>query len=372
MLAIEPITREKLPRIAEYLERFSQTHSTGPENESGDSNHARELDRDRVAQRLSRLNWRLLENPWRRSSDSLGHILCDGERIAGCHLSHPFDFGWKETDSQKLRVGFSSDFFVDDEARGNGLLLFRSFLSDKSFDVHAVTTANANSAKLWESMRGARVAEANMEYLLPLKASQLLEEILIRRGLNRSLGPLLKLGGPLLDFAMRPLRPRTASLDTVTDWTEISEVSQSKETPNGSSWAMPIRDTNYFEWAYGSSAMASSPGRKLWRHTSRAGVQTWVGIEPQRIGSDKQVRVARVLDVVESDPIDDPELLSVLASAAGDVDAIVMTGRPDRRLSGSALLRTREFAHSTTYIRSKKVDAKRLAKDLVIADADRI
>ena len=138
------------------------------------------------------------------------------------------------------------------------------------------------------------------------------------------------------------------------------------------SWAMPVRDENYFEWAYGKSAQASSPGRKLLRYTSPSGVNVWVGVEPQKIGSDKQVQVARILDIIESAPIEEQDLLAVLGSAAGDVDAVVMTGRPDRRLSGSVLLRTREFAHSTTYLRSKKVDAERLAKEVVIADADRI
>ncbi len=365
-MAIEALTPSHLPDVAEFLTRFQQEAALAKAPGTG----------HRVTpatERLERLRWRLLENPFRRDGDSLGQLLVENGKVLGCYLLHPFDLVWNR---RQLRIAFQSDFFVDSSARGQGLFMFRRFLNEKAgkkkFDVYGVCTANAASARLWKSMRGAEVAEANSEFLLPLKATALSVEMLNRRQTDQRLVSLLSLARPVIDFAFRPFVPRwprSVRVRETSDWARVVAVAEAQVAGR---FATVPKTEAYLEWTYGTSAAASEAGRRFIMFTSKAGDAVFVGLEAQRIGSQKQVQVVRVLDVISSSPVRGDELLAAVAAAGNGADAVVMTGRVDFALSGSRLLRRRTFDHCTTYLRSKTTDAAALAQALVVVDADRI
>lgn len=357
MAVIEPLTHQSLPDVAGFLHAFSGNHSAS----------APDVNSTKPEQRLARLRWRLLENPFRKPEDSLGQLLIDAGRVVGCHLVHPFDFHWQ---GQRIRIGFSSDFFVDESVRGQGLFMFRQFLADKSFDVHAASTANSTSARLWEITKGTRVAGTNTQFTLPLKAAPLAREVLIRRQVPAAFTSIVSAAGPIMDLVPRLLRPRLASSESTPQVTDDWETIAAAASAMPGKWAKVIQDTKYFEWTYGQVAN-SSRSRRLMHFRGESG-DVWFGVENQRIGASKQIRSLRVLDVIAAGKVVEGELLGALVAVSGDADVITMMGRPDRQLTGSRLISKRKFAHSTGYLISRAVDCKELAAQLVIADADRI
>jgi hypothetical protein len=120
-----PISEDSLPEVAEHL-------STCQIQDSTPASSGIAL-RKSPAQILSRLQWRLVNNPARRADLDFGVcIRSESGTIVGTHISYPERFVY----SHKQLLGLcGAHFFVNPVARMQGFFMLRRFLNTKGVDV---------------------------------------------------------------------------------------------------------------------------------------------------------------------------------------------------------------------------------------------
>jgi hypothetical protein len=275
------------------------------------------------AQVESHLRWFLLENPARIPDVPLGYGLRapDG-RLVGCILCAPQKFHYEGRDV--VLMG-SSCFYVDEQFRGRGGLIFLKFSELAREWTLFGNSANADAAQLWKARGATPIPFSDHELFGVIHWSPILEEVLYRKAGRR--GPW-KLAGKLAS----PFTAVLARLKLMCDGSEsLSQLTSAEDV-----LALPIhqapaaltaaRNLPYLRWRYFSGRDSTVA---VFAFRSR-GVENPVLVTVNRRprGYRQQINTLNLLDIY-------PEVtLEVCVSIVGalmqqyreSVDAIVLRG----------------------------------------------
>ncbi len=275
------------------------------------------------AQVESHLRWFLLENPARIPAVPLGYGLRapDG-RLVGCILCVPQKF---RCQGQDIIVMGSSCFYVDEEFRGRGGLIFLKFSElSRQWPLFG-NSANADAARLWKARGATAIPFSDHELFGVTRWSPILEEVLHRKAGRR--GPwnrIGKLASPFAAFVARLklARDGSESLSRLTSAEDVLALPFPQPTPE----LTAARDLPYLQWRYfsrGDSTVA------VFVFRSR-GVEgpVLVTVNQRPRGYRQQINTLNLLDIY---PVVTPEACASIVGALmqqyrESVDAIVLRG----------------------------------------------
>jgi hypothetical protein len=264
-----------------------------------------------AAEFLIRLEWLLLGNP-HRGEYPPGWVLeaADGS-ISGVHLSVPRLFSGT---GGLMPFFFSCYYFVKSEARGmESLGLFLSYRKLAAHGILVATSANANSAPLWQKLGGTALHDTGYERLKPLGWRPLIEEALYRRfGWRLRLGRNADLGS-----LMEPA-PSSGFQRLVTG----EEIASAASVPD-SGPLQPVRSADWLSWKFGP---CNQDGARLYRwDLGKAPV--FVSMQRSQRGWRGQIRCLHVADAWTAGPDFGREVLNDLVSLhRRDTDALAIRG----------------------------------------------
>lgn len=279
--------------------------------------------RKTAAEFLLRLRWLLLENP-DRGDFPAGWVLesKDGQ-LSGVHLSVPRMFSGAGC---PLPVFFSCYYFVKQEARGmESLGLFLSYRKLAAQGILMASSANGNSAPLWQKLGGKALTGTECEWLLPLHLLPLAEETLFRR-----FGWKLKLAGasPEITLSAPPASGPVRWLSTE------NEITAAAVRPQTDGPLLPVRSPEWLRWKFGPGAAG---GIRLYRWDGgRAPV--FVAVAPSLRGRRGQIRCLQIVDAWSTAAADGKEILKDMAALhKKDADALTIRGLGDLTAAAASL-----------------------------------
>ena len=271
----------------------------------------------------ARLRWFLLQNPAREDRTPLGWELRrpDGE-LAGCLLCSPQLFRFHE---QTLVLMGSSTFYVDAAHRGAGGMLFLQYSRLNAKWPLFGDSTNTESAGLWKARGASPVPNADHELLGVLEWQPLLEEILVRRGVN----PMVSRGTSWLASPFASVTKRLLfSHGESADITLLESAEQVLELPIHAppEFLTGARDLAYIRWRY---FIRDKMAEVLAFRNAKSGDQILVTVNQRPRGYRGHIRPLNVLDVY---PPPKPEVYRLIAAALAEryrglADVIVFRGQ---------------------------------------------
>jgi hypothetical protein len=297
----------------------------------------------------SHLRWFLLENPARVPDVPLGYGLSapDG-RLVGCVLCVPQRFRYEGRD---LVLMGSSAFYVDEQFRGSGGLVFLRFTDLARRWPLFGNSANAEAALLWKARGAQPIPFSDHELFGVIKWGPILEEILLRKSVRRGPWNLIgQLASPMAGFFARLkfVRNESAILSRLTSIEDVKALS----IPDETSELTAARDLPYLQWRYFSKR---DPSVAVFAFRSGE-VQNpvLVTVNQRKRGYRQQINTLNVLDVY---PVVTPDICVSIVGAlmqeyGGSVDAIVLRGLDERsqKLFCSLGFKRRQFESPNGWI----------------------
>jgi hypothetical protein len=233
---------------------------------------------------LERLQWQA-RNPSRLADVPIVMYGRDTSgAIGGAMLCIPHRLRVAEAQQTAL---MSSGFYVDAAIRGAGIQIFLAYRALSARYVLYATTANAQTARLWQSAGGRTLAQTDYELLRPIRWPGVLEEMIVRRlgtraallartvaplGQLRALGSRRSPGGELLLID----RPEDAI---------------STEPGLG---VQPVRDAAFIRWRFFEVPQVDARVYRF-RHET-LGADGFVALTHARRGHRGQLRTAYLAD----------------------------------------------------------------------------
>jgi hypothetical protein len=295
---VVPLTRAELPGVAAYL-----AAQNGIADPAG------------LEQRLA---GRLFENPAGRDEVERGHLLMtDTGGVAGASLAIPHRF---VAGSRELFGLCSSAMYVDTQARLQGFLMFRRFLTQPGVDFWFATTCNDVSARLWERSEGVPVESSRRELILPLRPAAV-----ARAFAPGAAQPLAVAAAAMAAPVLRLVRAnisRSVTLQPAGDWQQLAALA---ERHRDMSTVTTARTAPYLRWRYGSGPEA--PARRVWLATDGTGREGWISAATFARSTAPGLRSWMVLDYAWPPGADlAPLLLSATAALEADADLVALRG----------------------------------------------
>jgi len=273
-----------------------------------------------AADMLPRLTW-LAQNPARRDDVPFAWGVRDaGGRLLGAMLCVPYRF---VVGSRTEWFLMSSGFYVDAAVRGAGVQIFLRYRSLAGEFVLYASTANEQTAKLWQAAGGAPIRKTDYELLRPIRWAPVVEDVVARR-----FGPAAR----LVAAAARPFDAMLAGrrrrgpdeyLSEVANPSDAAVASGSGEAPE------VVRDADFLRWRY---VQAPHTEARLYRFAAPPlKADGFVAVTTARRGYRSQVRCLYVADVWGRVPSEAfPTLLGSLADRhASSADLIALRSLPD-------------------------------------------
>ncbi|HEX2746631.1 MAG TPA: hypothetical protein VHM91_01430 [Verrucomicrobiales bacterium] len=278
--------------------------------------------RKSAAEYLPHLEWLLTGNPDRNGYPP-GWVLqgADGT-LSGVHLSVPRLFSSSEG---LLPFFFSSYFFVKTEARGmESLGLFLSYRKLAAHGVLVASSANANSAPLWQKLGGREIPDTGHEWLKPLRMLPLAEEALFRR-----FGRRWRLPGASARFSL--IEPPGSS---PLRWLRTPEEIAGAAIPASTGLLQPVRSREWLLWKFGRPAQSEY---RLYQWNSGPS-PVYLVVALSRRGWRGQIRCLQITDAWSA--AEYPAVAAVEAVVAlhrKDADTLALRGRGALATAAEAL-----------------------------------
>lgn len=328
---IQAIQEECLPEIADFFVRWrkrEEQNSAAPTN--GDSNPQR-------IESADYLRWLLVENPARDGDTPLGYCVRDRKgAIVGAILTFPSYFAHG---GKRLKGLCGASIFVNEEARIQGFIIFKKFLSTAGQDFFFSTTCNPDSGALWTKFRGRghAIPNSGSTYILPFRIERLLEAFAENRNFHPGLVALLRTAGKIGSAIVATKMKSSAGLSTepCRNWEQLAELATMHRNPE---WITNERSAKFLEWRYGRALAGDS--KELYRFSDKRGSEGWFAIASGLLGRQKKIRVTEVLDIVWPRKTVDPrEIVATLAAKSmSSSDALYMRPRNGVALKGFSRL----------------------------------
>jgi hypothetical protein len=194
----------------------------------------------------------------------------------------------------RLRVGpqqhtalMSSGFYVDAAIRGAGIQIFLTYRALSARHILYATTANAQTARLWQSAGGRTIAQTDYELLRPIRWPGVLEEMIVQRlGARASL--LARAVAPL--GHLRALASRRAAGGELLA-VDRPEDAVTEETGDG---VQPVRDAAFIRWRFFDVPQVDARVYRF-RHEA-SGADGFVALTHARRGYRRQLRTVYLAD----------------------------------------------------------------------------
>jgi len=271
----------------------------------------------------ARLRWFLLQNPAREDRTPLGWELRrpDGG-LAGCLLCGPQLFRFRQ--STLLLMG-SSTFYVDAAHRGAGGMLFLQYSRLNAKWPLFGDSTNVESAGLWKARGASPIPNADHELLGVLEWKPLLEEILIRRGMNPGVSRGTSwLSSPFASVYKRLLFSHSESADLIL----LESAEQVLDLPihGPPEFLTGARDGAYVHWRY---FIRDKMAEVLAFRSAKSSDPILVTVNQRPRGYRGHIRPLNVLDVY---PPPKPDVYRLIAGALAEryrglADVIVFRGQ---------------------------------------------
>jgi len=246
-----------------------------------------------LAAAVARLKWILLENPAREPGDPLGWLLrsATGD-VVGCMCCAPQKFCLGKS---IFRLMMANSFYVDDQYRGSGALIFLKYLQLGDRYPLFVSSANAAVAQLWRKRGGCPLGNSDHEILGILHWPPVVAESVYRKFGSDSVAQVAGALASLAFFAQRRLLPNTATgklqlLRTPEEAVRVCAEHRSEKITS-------CRDAAFLKWRYFSGG---DPTTRLFAFRQGNGEgerQFMVAVNLLRRGYKQQIRALHVLDI---------------------------------------------------------------------------
>ena len=358
--AFKPIAEEDLPDVAAFL--FEQREITS----STDWTQPRASQDD--------LRW-LLHNPHLRPDLSHGETLRGPEgRILGMILAVPRMYLLGD---QRLLGLAAGNFYVDASVRLQGFFMLRRFLATQGVEFCYANSCNRQSAPLWAKCGAALVAESDVEYLFPFNLGPLAEELAIRKEWPTASHRILRTLGPLANLFAAPRCPvNQFRLEGCVDVERLAAIAARNRNPQ---WLQPERSVPYLRWCYGplldSGGNAGPVDQVIYRFADQEGLEGWFALMFDLRGRNRQIRTARLVDIVwPNQRLSFTDLLpAVIAAARPRSDMLSIRGRVGLALQDGAIrgLKRRPLLAPEGFLTSKSPPSAELGKLADFPFADR-
>lgn len=280
------------------------------------------------AQVESHLRWSLLENPARIPEVPLGYGLRapDG-RLVGCILCAPQTFRYQ---GQDIVLMGSSSFYVDEQFRGRGGLIFLKFSELAREWPLFGNSANADAARLWKARGATPIPFSDHELFGVVHWEPVLEEVLYRKAGRR--GPWNLIGKLVSPFAALSVRLKL-DCDGSESLSRLATAEDALAMPidHPSSELTAARDVRYLRWRYFSGRDATVAVFAFRSRAVEGPVLVTVNQRPR--GYRQQINTLNLLDIY---PVVAPEVCvsivgTLLRQYRESVDAIVLRGLDEGR-----------------------------------------
>lgn len=358
-IRVRPIHEPDFPAVAEFLAAERAQEQGG------------EVD---VEDALARLRWQALAKPAPRLSGGFGFYIEDPEgRVAGTHLAFPQQFILGD---QRLVGLVSGDLRARDDVSVQSSAIFFAFLRMKGADFHYSTTANRFAAAYWEQQKSQAVEGSDQQFIVPLRAGPLLEELRLQgrlplppallRPLGAAASGIMGLGRTL----GRGTPVNSLRVEPCEDLDKLSALAARDRDPTLLSTE---RTVPYLKWRYVDCMEPELNELLLLR--DGAGNEGYAATRRVTGGLGHQIDTIQIQDLVwPRTPMDPAAALAALVRRyAGRADAVRLKGRSS--LAAAALaagFRRRGFESPTSYVIGKDSRGEPLGKfaDFVNADDD--
>jgi hypothetical protein len=242
-----------------------------------------------IASAIARLSWILLENPARETGDPLGWLLrTPSGEVAGCMCCAPQKFCLGET---TYRLMMANSFYVDEQYRGMGALIFLKYLELGDRYPLFVSSANATVARMWQKRGGCPLGNSDHEILGIMHWPPVVAESVYRKFGS---DPVAQVAGALaspLSYARRGFPGTTGKLQPLRSPEEAAAVCAEYRTKKITS----CRDAAFLKWRYFSGA---DPTTRLFAfRDDKTEKQFMIGVNLQTRGYKQQIRALNVLDI---------------------------------------------------------------------------
>lgn len=234
--------------------------------------------------------WLYFENPQQREAPR-GWVYRDAVgMVQGFHGQTAHDFAHPEAPGETVRVFVSSNFYVDESARGlPGALLFQPFLTGAKHGVIAATTANASSGAFFRKVGAVVPSDYTGEWIQMVRLPRLVEEALLRRRVPAWFAA----GARLIPWLPRHVgAPHGLTGKKIT----MAEV-EAMVGEMGSQRRVPgemVRDLSFLQWRYFG---AGSEHTDLVELRAEGNVIGFLAVHRLRRGKRMQIRCAHLIDL---------------------------------------------------------------------------
>lgn len=314
VFSIREVHQEDLPTLADFLAQRV--------NEEAPDEVLAQTDRSGSGF-MSRLRWRLLQNPARSAYPGLGEcIRAQDGRILGVHLQHP---AWFFLGERRLLGLCSGDFFVAPAARMQGFFLFRRFLNARGVDFFYASSCNLRSSRLWKAVRGEMVPDSRYTWLVPLRWPSIAERFVLNRGAGAVAAKLVRISAGLVSPVLALGRPRS-SLRTYScrDWEKLAALAEQHRRPDV---LTPERSSQTLRWKFEQNT-GDNPIEVVCFENSR-GTTGWYAVRCKNTaGSRLPIVSCQIVDVVipEETIHADEVLAAVIKRQSAYAHEFILTG----------------------------------------------
>jgi hypothetical protein len=276
----------------------------------------------------SHLRWLLLENPAHDPQIPIGWGLRSPHgQLVGCILYIP---QWFRYQQQTVLIVGSSSFYVDENYRGSGGLVFLRFSQlSRKWPLFG-NSANADAAKLWKARGAVPIPHTEHELLGVLRWQGVIEEALKRRGMPETIARASSFPASLLARPLKRLKLGTGHPGDIVPLASAEQVMQ-LSLPELKDKLTANRDRQYIHWRYFSGRDATIGVFAFRNRQIGSDVLVTVNLRPR--GYRGQIRTLNVLDIY---PAVTPEVCTSIVAALAEsyrsiVDVVVLRGMDEAR-----------------------------------------
>ena len=356
-IRVLPIHEPDFPAIAEFLAvQRADEQGAAPDVEGA----------------LLRLRWQALEKPAPRLKGGFGYSIEDSEgRVAGTHLAFPQQF--KLGDHQLVGL-VSGDLRARDDVSVQSSAMFFAFLRMKGVDFHYATTANRFAAAYWEQQKSHAVEGSDYQFIVPLRAGPLLEELRLQgrlplppallKPLGVAASGLMKVGRTL----SRGASSKGLRVEVCEDLEKLSALAEAGRDPTR---LTTERSVPYLRWRYLDCAKPEL--NELLHLQDSAGNEGFAATRRVSGGLGHQIDTVQIQDLVWPRRAMNPAaaLEGLVQRYAGQADVVRFKGRASLAVAALAAgFRRRDFESPTSYVIGQSSTGKPLGQAADFVDAD--